>query len=110
MTCAAATGGTSPRSSSAAATTPSIAAAGDITASAFNGGTLGVTVVVAQWETRDVRAVLNLLRSGRRPDPEQGMRAGRQAVTFPVRHHFYEAIYVPLNSCLPLCLFLAVVD
>lgn len=72
--------------------------------------TLGVTVAVAQWETRDVRAVLRLLRHGRRPDAEQGRRAGRQAVVFPVRHHFYEAIYVPLNSCLPLCLFLAVID
>lgn len=72
--------------------------------------TLGVTVFVAQWETRDVRAVLALLRRGQRPSAEQGMRAGRQAVVFPVRHHFYEAIYVPINSCLPLCLFLAFID
>src|SRR5688572_31817932 len=72
--------------------------------------TLGVTVAVAQWETRDLRAALRRLWKGQPIDPEQASRAGRQAVVFPVRHHFLEALIVPVNSCLPLCLFLAIVD
>ena len=71
--------------------------------------TLGVTVVVAQWETRDLRATLRQLWNGKTPDPAQASRAGRQAVIFPVRHHFLEALIVPVNSCLPLCLFMAIV-
>ncbi len=72
--------------------------------------TLAVTVAVAQWETRDLRAVLRIAMEGKAAGSAQASRAGRQAVIFPVRHHFYEALIVPVNSCLPLCLFLAIVD
>ena len=41
---------------------------------------LTCTVLMAQWETRDLRRALRLLRGGQPVDPELGMSAGRQAV------------------------------
>jgi signal transduction histidine kinase len=71
--------------------------------------TLALTVLVAQWETRDLRHIVWRLRRGLPIDPRQALAAGRQAVLFPVRHHFYQALIIPLTVCLPLCLFLALV-
>jgi signal transduction histidine kinase len=71
---------------------------------------LSCTVLMAQWETRDLRRVLRLLRAGKPVDLELGMSAGRQAVQFPGKHHFHEAFLVPATSCLPLVVFMAVVN
>jgi signal transduction histidine kinase len=72
--------------------------------------TLALTVLLALWETRDLRYTLSRLSCGQPLDVDRAINAGRESVTFPGRHHFHEAILVPLTSCLPLCLFLAIVD
>jgi signal transduction histidine kinase len=63
---------------------------------------LAVTLMVllALWETRKVRAVMRLLHLGRPFPPDLGREAGREAVVFPIRHHWREALLVPL-CCLP---------
>ncbi len=63
---------------------------------------LAVTLMVllALWETRKVRAVMHLLHRGCSFPAELGREAGREAVTFPMRHHVREAVLVPL-CCLP---------
>jgi signal transduction histidine kinase len=57
-------------------------------------------VLLAMWETRKVRAVMDLLHRGCPFPAELGREAGREAVTFPMRHHLHEACLVPL-CCLP---------
>jgi signal transduction histidine kinase len=72
--------------------------------------TLALTVLAAQWETRDLRSALKRFHAGLPVDEARGMAAGKQAVIFPSRHHFIEALLVPTTSCFPLCLFLALVE
>ena len=62
--------------------------------------TMLFTTLLAQWETRDLRRVLKQIRDGEPIDPALGELAGRQAVIFPSRHHFYEACFVPLTTCI----------
>ncbi len=59
-----------------------------------------VTVLLALWETRKLRAVMRLLHLGHPLPTELGRAAGREAVVFPIRHHLREAVLVPL-CCLP---------
>ncbi len=59
-----------------------------------------VTVLLALWETRKLRAVMRLLHLGHPLPTALGRAAGREAVVFPIRHHLREAVLVPL-CCLP---------
>lgn len=59
-----------------------------------------LTVLMALWETRNLRKVLQHLQLGRSFSRELGIKAGREAVVFPVKHHLREAVLVPL-VCLP---------
>lgn len=59
-----------------------------------------VTVLLALWETRVLRSVMRSLHLGHGFSAEMGSEAGREAVVFPVRHHFREAAIVPM-VCLP---------
>jgi len=59
-----------------------------------------LTVLLALWETRKVRAVMRLLHLGHPFPPDLGREAGREAVVFPIRHHWREALLV-LLCCLP---------
>ncbi|MFQ5805735.1 MAG: sensor histidine kinase [Phycisphaerae bacterium] len=59
-----------------------------------------VTVLLALWETRKLRAVMRLLHLGHAFPAELGRDAGCEAVVFPIRHHLREAVLVPL-CCLP---------
>lgn len=59
-----------------------------------------VTVLLALWETQTLRSVMRRLHRGHAVPADMGRLAGREAVVFPVRHHFREALVVPL-CCLP---------
>jgi len=65
-----------------------------------------VTVFLALWETRTLRTVLSRLNHGKSIGIEHAKEAGREAVTFAGRHHFNEAMVVPLVTVLPVGLFL----
>jgi ABC-type branched-subunit amino acid transport system permease subunit len=54
-----------------------------------------LALLLARWETRHLGKVLRLLRDGETPDRETALKAGREAVIFPVRHHRNEAWLVP---------------
>jgi signal transduction histidine kinase len=69
-----------------------------------------VTVLLAQWETRDLRRALVLLRDGQPVDLPLAVAAGRQAVLFPGRHSLYEVLIDPLVTILPLCAVLHFAD
>jgi signal transduction histidine kinase len=59
-----------------------------------------LTVLLGLWETRKLRAVMRLLLLGHPFPPELGRAAGREAVVFPIRHHWREAL-LTLLCCLP---------
>jgi len=69
-----------------------------------------VTVAMALRETRTLRPVIRQLFRNETVDALEAQEAGREAVTFPSRHHFREAIYVPLICVIPLCSFVRFVD
>jgi signal transduction histidine kinase len=69
-----------------------------------------LTVLLALWETRDLRRVLAMLKEGRPVDLPLAVAAGRQAVSFPGRHAAHEALIDPFITILPLCVILHVVD
>jgi signal transduction histidine kinase/DNA-binding response OmpR family regulator/HPt (histidine-containing phosphotransfer) domain-containing protein len=69
-----------------------------------------VTVIMALRETHTLRKVLRQLFRNEPVDPSTGQTAGREAVSFPSRHHRHEAIYVPLICVVPLCAFVWFVD
>src|SRR4051812_24796886 len=69
-----------------------------------------VTVLLAHWETRDIRRVLTLLRRGEPVDAALGRRASRTAVLFPGHHVWREAIIDPCVTVLPLSLALWTID
>ena len=69
-----------------------------------------LTVLIALWELRYVRRVLIQLERGEIPDPEVAKRAGRDAVTFPARHHRLEAWFVPCSTLVPVLLLLGYWD
>lgn len=67
---------------------------------------VGLAMSWAFWETRHLRAVLKMLAQGERPDKDIAEEAGREAVTFAVRHHRNEAWLVPSSTLVPVTLFL----
>jgi signal transduction histidine kinase/CheY-like chemotaxis protein/HPt (histidine-containing phosphotransfer) domain-containing protein len=66
------------------------------------------TVFIALWELRHVRRVLRRIDRGETLDPDESRRAGREAVTFPARHHRLEAWFVPCSTLLPVLVYLGV--
>jgi two-component system NtrC family sensor kinase len=71
---------------------------------------LVLSLLLARWETRHLCTALKLLRDGQMPDHETAIKAGREAVIFPVRHHKNEAWLVPCTTLLPVLLLLRYVD
>ena len=69
-----------------------------------------LTVLMALWETRDLRRVLAALNNGTPVDPAVAVAGGRQAVMFPGRHALHEALLDPFLTVLPLCVVLHVAD
>lgn len=69
-----------------------------------------VTLLMAQGETRRVRAVLRALRRSLPVEPARLAQATHDAVEFPARHHMLEAMIVPCITTAPACLFLRLVD
>src|SRR5687767_7969667 len=69
-----------------------------------------LSILFALWETRHLRAVLRLLDNDETPDPALAALAGREAVTFPVRHHRNEAWLVPCTTLLPVAFLLRWLD
>lgn len=74
----------------------------------FIGCTL--TVLLALWETRALRRVIERLRRGGYVSPPDSVAAGREAVTFVGRHHWHEAWLVPSSTLLPMLVALKVLD
>jgi signal transduction histidine kinase len=73
-------------------------------------GTAVVTVLMALWETRDLRRVLVALDRDDPVDLALAVSAGRQAVLFPGRHVRLEAMLDPLITIVPLCAVLYLMD
>ncbi len=73
-------------------------------------GTAVVTVLMALWETRDLRRVLVALDRDDPVDLALAVSAGRQAVLFPGRHVQLEAMLDPLITIVPLCAVLYLMD
>jgi signal transduction histidine kinase len=72
--------------------------------------TVALTVLLALWETRCLRRVLRQLHRGEPVEPEEGARAGRDAVLFPARHHSNEARLIPVTTIVPLLLLMRLID
>ncbi len=66
-----------------------------------------LTVLVAQWETRNLRRILKRKRPR---DHAEAQAAGREAIIFAGQHHRYEAWLVPASTLVPLLLFLKLYD
>jgi len=71
---------------------------------------IGISLSLAMWETRNLRPVLRRLRDGEPVDPAQSLKAGREAVTLPARHHRHEAWFVPCTTYVPTIILLKVLD
>ncbi|MGE5193166.1 MAG: ATP-binding protein, partial [Deltaproteobacteria bacterium] len=69
-----------------------------------------VTILMALFETRNLRHVLGRLQRGEAVDPARAEWAGREAVVFPGRHARNEALIDPLVTIVPLCTFLHLTD
>ncbi|HUG94227.1 MAG TPA: ATP-binding protein, partial [Planctomycetaceae bacterium] len=69
-----------------------------------------LTVLLALWETRNLRQVLRQLAAGEAIDAAQAALAGQEAVVFVGRHHRHEAWLVPASTLLPVLVFLKLVD
>ncbi|REJ72646.1 MAG: response regulator [Planctomycetota bacterium] len=69
-----------------------------------------ITALQALYETRHLRRVLHILRSGRQPAAELARRGAREAFTFPAVHAGREAITDPWYTIVPICATLAVLD
>jgi signal transduction histidine kinase len=65
-----------------------------------------VTVCLALWETRALRAVLDRLARHEPCDRWLAERAGVESVQFAGRHHRLESILDPLFTVVPLCAYL----
>lgn len=68
------------------------------------------TVLLAQYETRTLRRVIEEIRAGKIVSPEDGDRAGREAATFSSLHHWREGWLVPLTTVVPINAWLWFVD
>jgi signal transduction histidine kinase len=71
---------------------------------------VALTVLLALWETRELRHALWLLQRGRPVALSLAVAAGRQAVTFPGRHAIHEAILDPFICVVPLCVIPVLTD
>jgi signal transduction histidine kinase/DNA-binding response OmpR family regulator/HPt (histidine-containing phosphotransfer) domain-containing protein len=69
-----------------------------------------ITVLLALWETRNLRWVLRRILAGEAVDPARAEKAGKEAVMLPSRHHWREAWFVPLTTFVPCVLILKIVD
>lgn len=69
-----------------------------------------LTVLLALWETRTLRRVIQRIRSGVKVSTEEGSAAGCEAVTFVGLHHWREAWLVPCSTLLPMLVFLKLMD
>jgi signal transduction histidine kinase len=69
-----------------------------------------LSLLMALWETRHLCTVLTQLFDGKTPDHETAIKAGREAVVFPVRHHRNEAWLVPTTTLVPVLILLAYWD
>ncbi|HJS07759.1 MAG TPA: ATP-binding protein [Pirellulales bacterium] len=69
-----------------------------------------LSLLMARWETRHLCTVLTQLFDGKTPDHETAVKAGREAVVFPVRHHRNEAWLVPATTLVPVLILLAYWD
>jgi len=65
-----------------------------------------LSLLMARWETRHLCTVLTQLFDGKTPDHETAIKAGREAVVFPVRHHRNEAWLVPATTLVPVLILL----
>ena len=68
------------------------------------------TVLLALYETRTLRSVIDTLQAGSGVDRQDAECAGRQAATFAGVHHWHEAWLVPLTTVLPINLWLWMSD
>jgi len=82
----------------------------EITAIGIVSSAVLITMLMALWETRDLRQVLVALKEGKPVDLALAVSAGRQAVLFPGQHAWYETIVDPLVTVLPLCVALHLAD
>ncbi len=64
------------------------------------------TSLLALWETRCLRGVLDDLAKGDAVALPRAMAAGREAVRFCGRHHLHEALLVPLVTTVPVCAYM----
>jgi signal transduction histidine kinase len=69
-----------------------------------------LSLLMARWETRHLCTVLTQLFDGRTPDHETAVKAGCEAVVFPVQHHRNEAWLVPTTTLVPVLFLLAYWD
>ena len=69
-----------------------------------------LTVLLALWETRELRHALWLLKRGRPVPLGLAVAAGQQAVTFPGVHAIHEAIIDPFICVVPLCVIPWLID
>ena len=79
-----------------------------VSALVLTGESATATVFIALWELRHVRRVLKRIGMGQPLDLDEARRAGREAVTFPARHHRLEAWFVPCSTLLPILIYLGV--
>jgi signal transduction histidine kinase/DNA-binding response OmpR family regulator/HPt (histidine-containing phosphotransfer) domain-containing protein len=77
-----------------------------VSALVLTGESATATVFIALWELRHVRRVLKRIQLGQALDPDEARRAGREAVTFPARHHRLEAWFVPCSTLVPILIYL----
>ncbi|MEX0711689.1 MAG: ATP-binding protein [Pirellulales bacterium] len=78
----------------------------DVAAAIMVTVSVAMTVPLALWETRVLRAVLRQFQRGEPVAADRARQAGREAVLFPSRHHFHEAVLVPFCSVVPMCIYL----
>ncbi|MEX2142124.1 MAG: ATP-binding protein [Pirellulales bacterium] len=71
---------------------------------------IGLTILLALWETRHLRPVLKTALQGRAISEALGQAAMREAVTFASRHHRNEAWIIPITTGVPVLIVLKVVD
>jgi len=71
---------------------------------------IAISLSLAMWETRNLRPVLRRLRQREAVDLAQSLKAGREAVTLPARHHRHEAWLVPCTTYIPTIILLKVLD
>jgi len=69
-----------------------------------------LSLIVAGWETRHLRRTLAQLFAGEEPDPAIALKAGREAVLLPARHHWNEAWLVPCSTLIPVLIVLGLVE